>query len=199
MLDELRVTSPQPAAELGALYDRLAEAAAESDDFELAVRAQRRAVELGCEYPELARQMLAWYLLKSGSKQEGEAAFAELRAERDNDPEVLLVLAEARMDSGDSRGALEAFDVALASAREREDEDWAREIRGDRRFARTKLGLEPDDDDVLSNPPPDNWLPDRAIVARLVSSRSDCGGAFALASSARRPPRPGRLMPGDRG
>ena len=95
-LDGLRAASPPHDLELGELYDGLAEAAAESDDFALAVRAERRAVELGCDYPELAREMLAWYLLKAGSKREGEAAFAKLRAERGDDPEVLLALASAR-------------------------------------------------------------------------------------------------------
>lgn len=39
---------------LGDYYDELAEVAGEEGDFPLAVRAQRRAIELGCELPELA-------------------------------------------------------------------------------------------------------------------------------------------------
>src|SRR5207245_5887447 len=104
-----------------------------------------------CDYPELAREMLAWYLLKAGSKREGEAAFAKLRAERGDDPEVLLALASARMDSGDGTGAIQAFDEALARARRLDDDDWMREIRGERRYARAQLGLEPDEDDRLSD------------------------------------------------
>ena len=177
-LDELRVATPPAHVELGDLHDGLAEAAAESDDFETAVRVQRRAVELGCEYPELAREMLAWYLLKAGRKQEGEVAFTKLQAERGDGPEVLLVLAEARMDSGDGDGALEAFDAALASARRRDDDDWIREVRGERRYARAELGLEPDEEDLLSNSSPDErprapvrwslaWFPREEIAAAL--------------------------------
>lgn len=177
-LDELCVATPPAHIQLGDLYDGLAEAAAESDDFEMALRVQRRAVELGCEYPELAREMIAWYLLKAGRKQEGETAFAKLRAERGDDPEVLLVLAEARMDSGDGDGALEAFDAALASAHGCADDDWVREIRGERRFVRAELGFEPDEEDRLSNPPPEGgpeppvrwslaWFPRDEIAAAL--------------------------------
>jgi tetratricopeptide (TPR) repeat protein len=150
-LDELQAACPPADLELGDLFDGLAEAAAECDDFALAVRAQRRALELGCDYPEIAREMLAWYLLKAGRRKEGEEAFAELRAERGEDPELLVTLANARMDSGDRDGAVEAFDVALASARGAHDDEWAEQIRGERRSLRAELGLEPDEDDRLSD------------------------------------------------
>jgi len=148
-LEALRTGTPPADVDLGDFYDGLAEAAAESDDYELAIRAQQHAVELGCEYPELARQMLAWYLLKAGRRDEGEAAFSKLLGERGDHPELLFVLAEARMDSGDGEGALEAFDAALAIAHVLEDDEWVREIRGERRHARSELGLEPDEEDRL--------------------------------------------------
>src|SRR5438309_11743477 len=84
-LDELRAASPADHPHLGDLYDGLAEAAAECGDFARAVRVERRAVEIGCEHVEIAREMLAWYLLKAGNKSEGEAAFVELREERGED------------------------------------------------------------------------------------------------------------------
>ena len=150
-LEELRAVSPSAHLQLGDLYDGLAEAAAECDDFALAVRAQRRATELGCEHVEIAREMLAWYLLKAGNRREGEAAFAKLRQERGEDPEILLTLANARMDSGDGTGAIGAFDAALAGARRVDDQAWLRRIRGERRYARAELELEPDEDDRLSD------------------------------------------------
>jgi tetratricopeptide (TPR) repeat protein len=150
-LDEL-ATLPRPSdLSLGELYDGLAEGAAEDGDFPLAVRAQRRAIELGCDHVELGREMLAWYLLKAGRKQEGEAAFAELRDEHGEDLELLLTVANARMDSGDGQGALEAFDDALSLATRSGDRDWVRQVREERRYVRGELGLEPDEEDRLAD------------------------------------------------
>jgi tetratricopeptide (TPR) repeat protein len=75
--------------ELGECYDGLAEVAADAGNLELAVRAQRRALEHGCREPDLARQMLGWYLLEAGEREEGEAVFAAARAERPDDPWLL--------------------------------------------------------------------------------------------------------------
>jgi hypothetical protein len=122
----------------------------EQGDYACAVRAQGRAVELGCDDPDLGREMLAWYLLKAGKKAQGEAAFLELRAERGEDPGILSTLANARMDSGDGAGAIEAFDAALAAAKRAADHDWLREMRAERRYAGRELGLEPDEDDRLA-------------------------------------------------
>ncbi len=99
--------------ELGECYDGLAEVAADAGDLELAVRALRRALEHGCREPDLARQMLGWYLLEVGEREEGEAVFAAARTERPDDPWLLSALGAARRGSGDSLGALRAFDEAL--------------------------------------------------------------------------------------
>ena len=59
---------------VGDLYDNLAEVAADEGDFALAVRAQRRALELGSEMPVLGREMLGWYLMKDGQRLAGEGS-----------------------------------------------------------------------------------------------------------------------------
>jgi tetratricopeptide (TPR) repeat protein len=150
-LDELSARSLPGDLRLGDLYDGLAEVAAEDGDFSLAVRAQRHAIELGCDHTEVGREMLAWYLLKDGQKEEGEAAFARLRAERGEDPGLILTLANARMDSGDAAGAIEAFDAALAAATRAGDSAWTHQIREERQYVRSELGLEPDEDDRLAD------------------------------------------------
>lgn len=136
---------------LGEMYDGLAEVAAEVGDFTCAVRTQRRALELGCDYPELGREMLAWYLLKDGRAEEGEALFAQLRAERPTDAHLLQTVAAARHDAGFTADALAALDEALEMAN-----SWEREllpeIRVERRFMREEQGLPPDADDVLARP-----------------------------------------------
>lgn len=38
--------------------------------------------------PELAREMLGWYLLKAGETEEGEAIFAAALAQRGNDSDL---------------------------------------------------------------------------------------------------------------
>lgn len=149
-LDQLEGAKLPEGVALGDLYDGLAEAAVESDDLDLAIRAQRRAIELGCEHIELAREMLAWYLLKGGRTEEGEAAFTALRRERPDDPQLLLTHANARLDSGDAQGSLEVFDAALATAYRVGDDDWVRQIRSERQYARFQFGLDPDKDDGLA-------------------------------------------------
>ena len=139
---------------LGDLYDELAMLAAEEDDFELAVRAQRRACEIGCEFHEQAREMLGWYLLKAGNTAAGEALFAELRDERGaGDIELLILIGSARLDSGFGEAALEAFDEGLDAARlvdDRELLDW---LRAERRECRRELGLSADRDDKAAHKP----------------------------------------------
>lgn len=149
-LDKLAALGPPSDLSLGDLYDDLAEAAAEDGDFSLAARAQRRAIELGCDHLELGQSMLAWYLLKDGRKEEGEAAFAELARVRGDDPDLLTTLANARMDSGDGQGAVDAFDAALAAAARLGDADWIQQIRDERRDVRSELGLPPDESDRLA-------------------------------------------------
>ena len=150
-LDRIAAIGPDDEIPLGDYYDGLAEVAGEEGDFALAVRAQRRAVELGCELPELAKDMLAWYLLKAGDREKGEAAFARLRAERTGDPEIVSTLANARMDSGDGQGALEAHDEALNLAKQTGDQGWIDRLRGERQYCRYENGLSPDEDDRLAN------------------------------------------------
>lgn len=146
------IESSEQAREVGIgdLYDNLAELAAEEDDFGLAVRAQRRAVDLGCEMPTLGRQMLGWYLIKDGQRMAGEAEFEALRRELGDDPELLITLGHARSDAGHEAEALQAFDQALAAAKEREDEYAIDRARIERRGCRSELGLPIDDEDRLA-------------------------------------------------
>jgi tetratricopeptide (TPR) repeat protein len=148
-LDQIAAMEQPENLRLGDYYDELAEVASEEGAFMLAVRAQSRAIELGCELPELAHDMLAWYLLKAGDRDKGEAAFARLRAERVGDPQIVSTLANARMDSGDGKGALAAYDEALDLAKRAGDYDWIGQLRSERRYFRFEHGLSPDEDDRL--------------------------------------------------
>jgi tetratricopeptide (TPR) repeat protein len=138
---------------IGDLYDELAELAAEEEKFGLAVRAQRRAVELGCEMPTLGREMLGWYLMKDRRRAAGEAEFAALRREIGDDPQLLVTLGNARADAGDEKAALAAFDEALATAKELGDSEAIKTARSERRFSREMLGLSEDEDDRLAPRP----------------------------------------------
>jgi predicted Zn-dependent protease len=80
------------------------------------VQAQQLAIEHGCRTPDLARNMLGWYLLKAGKKDEGEAIFAASLASREDDPDLHGMIGAARADAGDHEGALRAFDRALELA-----------------------------------------------------------------------------------
>jgi hypothetical protein len=91
----------------------------------------------------------AWYLLKAGDREEGEAVFARLRAERTGDPEIVSTLANARMDAGDGQGALEAYNEALDLAKQVSDHGWIDRLRGERQYCRYENGLPPDEDDRL--------------------------------------------------
>jgi predicted Zn-dependent protease len=140
-LDSIARAEYPPDLPLGDLYDALAEAAAESDDFARAVRTQRRALELGCSWQELGREMLAWYLLKNGQYEEGEAIFRELRAERPTDAMLVLMLAAARHAAGLETAALRAHDEALAVARAC-DPELVDQVRVERSHLRQELGLD---------------------------------------------------------
>jgi tetratricopeptide (TPR) repeat protein len=143
------------APPIGDLYDELAELADQANNFGLAIRAQRRAVELGCEMPTLGREMLGWYLMKDGQRAAGEAEFDALRREVGDDPEVLITLGHARADTGDERAALTAYDEALATAKEVGDAWTLDRARAERRFSRQELGLSEDVDDRLAPRPLD--------------------------------------------
>jgi tetratricopeptide (TPR) repeat protein len=150
--------------ELGECYDGLAEVAADAGDLELAVRAQRRALEYGCREPDLARQMLGWYLLEAGEREEGEAVFAAARVERPDDPWILSALGAARRGSGDDPGALSAFDEALELAKAGSDSALTRRLRAERLECREDQDLPPDEDDRLAAPA-EPAFPDAAAYA----------------------------------
>jgi tetratricopeptide (TPR) repeat protein len=141
------------APPIGDLYDELAELAAQAKNFGLAIRAQRRAVVLGCEMPELGREMLGWYLMKDGRRAAGEAEFDALRRDVGDDPELLIMLGHARADAGDERAALEAYDEALVAAKEVGDAWTLDRARAERHFSRRELGLSEDEDDRLAPRP----------------------------------------------
>lgn len=143
------IEGSEQAGELrvGDLYDELAECAANEDDFALAVRAESRALALGCDMPKLAREMLGWYLMKDGQRLAGEAEFEALRREFGDEPMLLITLGNARSDAGDEVAALPAFDEALASAKQRGDDYVTETARAERRACREELGLPMDDED----------------------------------------------------
>lgn len=149
-LDRIAAMEHPSDLELGECYDGLAEVAAEEDDYPLAVRAQRRALEHGCQLPDLAREMLGWYLLKAGEREEGEAVFATLREERHDDADLLATLGAARSDSADWEGAVGAFEEALELAKKTGNEALIRWLRAERQECRLELGLPPDDEDRLA-------------------------------------------------
>lgn len=153
VLDQLAATDQELPTPIGDLYDDLAEAAAEDGDYELAVRLERKAIEHECAYRDTAREMLGWYLLKAGARQEGEAVFAELRVERPHDVILLTTLAAARADSGDERAALVILDEAVALAVRHGTPGDADHARIERRGLREDLGLAPDTDDQLAPSP----------------------------------------------
>jgi tetratricopeptide (TPR) repeat protein len=154
-LEALERCAYDNAPPIGYLYDELAEFAAQEENFGLAVRAQKRAVELGCEMPRLGREMLGWYLMKDGRRAAGEAEFDALRGEAGDDAGLLLMLGNARADAGDEEAALAAFDQALATAKELGDGEAIDTARGERRFSRETLGLSEDDEDRLAPRPLD--------------------------------------------
>ena len=161
-LDRLAGRDDELPEPLGDLYDDLAQAAAEDDDYELAARLEAKALEAGCSHSFLAREMRGWYLLKAGATEDGEAVFRELLAERPDDADVRITLGHARSDAGFRDAALEAFDDALAAAKRRGFPKEIDRARVERRAEREHFGLELDEDDRLAPPPgpprtPSGW------------------------------------------
>lgn len=152
-LDELAPSDDLPADVLGDCYDDLAEAAANDDEYALAVRLERRAVQLGCRHQKIAREMLGWYLLKVGQTLDGEAAFAALRTEWPDDVHLLVTLGHARSDAGLQDAALAAFDEAVEVAKRVGFVDGLDHARIERRSEREHVGLPLDEDDRLAPPP----------------------------------------------
>jgi hypothetical protein len=151
-LDALAPSDELPAHVLGDCYDELAEAAASEDEYALAVHLERRAVELGCRQPTVARKMLGWYLLKDGSMLAGEAEFAALRAERPDDVGLLVTLGHARSDAGLQEAALAAFDEAVEVGKRVGLASQLDHARIERRSEREHVGLPLDEDDELVLP-----------------------------------------------
>jgi predicted Zn-dependent protease len=118
-LDRLAGLRDELPVPLGDLYDDLAEAAANDDEYALAARLEANALEAGCRERLVAREMRGWYLLKAEDTEAGEAIFRELLAERPDDADVWITLGHARSDAGLQDAALEAFDDALAAAKRR--------------------------------------------------------------------------------
>lgn len=152
-LDRLAGGNAELPVPLGDLYDDLAGAAAEDDDYELAARLEAKAIEAGCRHRFVAREMHGWYLLKSGATEEGEALFRELLTERPNDVEVRITLGHARSDAGLQDAALDAFDDALAAAKRRGYRKEIDRARVERRAEREQVGLGLDEDDRLAPAP----------------------------------------------
>jgi hypothetical protein len=152
-LDRLAHRGDELPVPLGDLYDELAEAAAENDQYELAAQLEAKAIEAGCRQPLVAREMRAWYLLKAGDAEEGEALFRELLYERPDDANVRITLGHARSDAGFQNAALEAFDDALAAAKRRGYSHEIDRARVERRAELEHVGLELDDDDRLAPAP----------------------------------------------
>lgn len=162
-LDRLAGRADELPALVGDLYDELAEHAAEEDEHELAARLQRKAIAAGCRQPFVAREMLGWYLLKAGATDEGETVFGELCDERPDDSGVRIMLGHARSDAGLQGAALEAFDEALAVAKQRGFQNEIDRARIERWAEREHVGLEPDGEDLLA-PPPKPFSRSRAFV-----------------------------------
>lgn len=138
---------------LGDLYDELAEAAADDDDYDVAARLEGKALDAGCRKQSVARGMCGWYLLKSGAKEEGEAVFRELLTERPDDADVRITLGHARSDAGFQIEALNAFDDALAAAKRSGYRKEIDRARIERRAEREHVGLELDEDGRLAPTP----------------------------------------------
>lgn len=146
-LDEIARSSPPAELGLGDLYDQVAGELTEEGDHEGAIRAQRKALAHGCEHRELAREMLAWYLLKAGRRDEFEAQVSDLRRGRSDDPQLELLVGNALSDVGLEREALAAFERAMTLARQSGDEQSLVQARSGREWSRSLLGLPEDEQD----------------------------------------------------
>jgi tetratricopeptide (TPR) repeat protein len=152
-LDRLVGRDDELPVPLGDLYDELAHHAAEQDEYELAARLERKAIDAGCKQPFVAREMYGWYLLKAGAIAAGEEVFGELCSERPDDASVRITLGHARSDAGLQDEALRAFDDALAAAKRRGFRKEIERARIERWAEREHMGLEPDADDKLAPAP----------------------------------------------
>jgi hypothetical protein len=152
-LDRLADRGDELPVPLGDLYDELAQAAADDDEYASAARLEAKALAAGYRHRLLAREMRGWYLLKAGAKEEGNALFDELLAERPDDVGLRITLGHARSDAGLQDPALEAFDAALAAAKRQGNRKEIDRARIERRAEREHVGLELDEDDRLAPAP----------------------------------------------
>lgn len=179
---------------LGDGYDELADEAANAGDCVTAARLERKAIDAGCRDQKLALEMLGWYLLKAGSVAEGEALYAQLRAEHPDDSEILVTLGHARSDAGLQDQALAAFDEAVIVAKRVGDADRLDHARIERRAEREHVGLPADPDDELAPEPRPlireqvawtlAWFPpdqQAAALARWPTLAEDLGNPIAYA------------------
>lgn len=152
-LDELVAHGADLPVPIGDLFDELAEAAAQEDDYDLAARLERKALDAGCTRPVIAREMLGWYLLKAGALEQGEHVFGDLRAERPDDVGILITLGHARSDTGLQESALCAFDEAVGVAKRVGLTRVLDRARVERKAEREEVGLQADEDDRLAPVP----------------------------------------------
>ncbi|MCW3006804.1 MAG: hypothetical protein JWP17_1430 [Solirubrobacterales bacterium] len=149
-LDALAAADVPVPFELALEYDEMAAELADDGEFVLAARAQRRALELGYDGDPDGRELLAWYLLRTGERDEPRRLLDELRAERGpGDVSTDLLASNAYLDSGLIEEGLAALDHAVATARAVDSEDLA-EALVQRMEARHEFGRQEDDDDRLA-------------------------------------------------
>jgi hypothetical protein len=147
-LDALAAADGPPPFDLALEYDELAAELAEHDAYALAADAERRALELGYDGDPDGRELLAWYLLRSGGRDEAERLFAQLRDERGpTDVATDLLASDAYIDCGLVDEGLAALDAAVARARAGDDAEDLAEALVQRLEARREFGREEDDDD----------------------------------------------------
>lgn len=165
-LDALAAAGVPAPFDVAVEYDELAAELADDERYDLAAHAQRRALELGYDGDPDGRELLAWYLLHTGERDEPRALFDALRAERDPaDPATDLLASDAYLDVGLVEEGLAALDRAVAVARAGDHEDLD-EALVQRLEARRHFGRDEDDDDreaatlvVAPGPVPQAALP----------------------------------------
>jgi len=130
---------------LGDLYDEIADRFADADRHADAAAAQRKALDHGYAGVPDGREMLAWYLLKAGQREEADPLWRELLAERPDDPDLLLTAGVAHRDAEHWSEAAEFLAAAMKGfLRSSLDATWLREAIGERAAVLRKLGRGPE-------------------------------------------------------
>jgi hypothetical protein len=141
VLDQLAGVEPAVPV-LGDLYEDVAERLAGDDAFAAAADAQRKAIEHGLE-PD-GRELLAWYLLKAGEREQAGALWDELLAERPDDADLRLTAGVAHLDAGLAADAAALLGAALEHALAASlDATVLREAAAERRTALDRAGAAP--------------------------------------------------------